>query len=246
MTPLEIWFFNLPPMLSIVIIGFVITLFTSLVYKFVTDQELMKTLRAEMKELQNAMKEHKDTPDQLMKIQQKAMEKNMVLMKHSMKPTFFTAIPILILFGWLNAHIAYFPVMPDSPFEVFAEFKDGITGNVVLSVQPEEGIQFITDQTQPITETNIARWELQGREGDYTLEYTYEGETQTLPLLITPNREYKTPMMKTKSSYFKSVNVALEKVKPLEFMGLNWGWIGPYIIVSIIFSTAIRKLLKIA
>lgn len=245
MTPLEIWFFNLTPLLSITIIAFVITLFTSLVYKFVTDQELMKSLRAEMKELQKAMKEHKDTPEQLMKIQKVSMEKNMELMRHSMKPTFFTAIPIILLFGWLNAHIAFYPIMPDVPFEVSAEFKDGITGSVVLDVQPE-GLEILSDPTQVIGDTNKARWELSGREGEYTLEYTYEGETHTQPLLISSEREYKPPLMKVKSQYIKSIHIANEKVKPLDFVGLQWGWIGPYIIISIIFSTVIRKTLKIS
>ncbi len=245
MTPLEIWFFNLPPLVSITIIAFVITLFTSLVYRFVTDQELMKSLRAEMKELQNAMKQHKDSPDQLMKIQKKSMEKNMELMRHSMKPTLFTAIPIILLFGWLNAHIAFYPIMPDMPFEVSAEMRDGITGSVTLDVQPE-GIEILSDQTQVISDTHKVRWELSGREGEYTLEYTYDDETQSQPLLISKEREYKTPQLKTKSKYFKTLVVENEKVKPLEFMGLQWGWIGPYIIISIFFSSTIRKLLKIA
>ena len=48
------------------------------------------------------MKLHKESPQKVMELQKQAMEKNLVLMKHSMKPTLYTFIPLIIIFGWIR------------------------------------------------------------------------------------------------------------------------------------------------
>lgn len=236
--------FGLPPLASITIVAFVVTLFTSLVYKFVTDQAVMKTLKTELKDLQNLMKSHRDNPQKLMEIQKQAMEKNMEYMKHSMRPTLFTMIPLILLFGWLNAHIAYYPLMPAQPFEVWATLDKGVEGIVELTIVPE-GLEILNGQTQTIT-NGEARFRLQGSEGEYTLQYTLNnGETKEQKILVTTDREYKPPTQSIKGSSFKSLNANNEKVQPLSFLGIKWSWIWSYILLSIGFSTVIRKLLKV-
>jgi len=88
---------------AIVIISLLLTLFINLIYKLVTDQELMKSLKTELKSMQKEMKTLKDNPEKFMAHQKKTMEKNLEYMKHSMKPTFFTFIPLIIIFGWLRS-----------------------------------------------------------------------------------------------------------------------------------------------
>lgn len=245
MNPFEIWLFGLPPLATITIIAFCVTLFTSLVYKFVTDQELMKSLKGELKELQDLMKQHKETPEKLMEIQKEAMEKNMEYMKHSMRPTFFTMIPIILLFGWLNTHIGYDPIMPDAPFEVWAEFKDSAVGVVSLSVSPEDmGLEILTEEEVTISEGK-ASWQLQGSEGEYVLEYSRDGTVKTQPIMITTERTYKKPVLPAKGSDMKTLNIGNTKVQPLAFLGIGWSWIWIYILASIGFGTAIRKILGV-
>ena len=70
------------------------------------------------------MKQHKDNPQKLLEIQKNAMEKNLEYMKHSFKPMIFTMIPILLIFGWLNAHLAYEPIRPEELFGVTATFDE--------------------------------------------------------------------------------------------------------------------------
>jgi len=48
------------PLYALIIISFVLMLMTTLVYKYFTDQEAMKSLKAEMKEIQAQMKESKE------------------------------------------------------------------------------------------------------------------------------------------------------------------------------------------
>ncbi len=48
---------NLPTLLAITLLSFLISLIITLIYKFATDQDLMKRLKEEMKELQKEMKD---------------------------------------------------------------------------------------------------------------------------------------------------------------------------------------------
>lgn len=93
---------NLPDPLNLLIISFILTGIITLAYKYLTDQTKMKELKTEMKDMQKKMKEMKDQPGKMMEMQKEAMKRNMEYMKHSMKPTLFTFIPIIIIFGWLR------------------------------------------------------------------------------------------------------------------------------------------------
>ena len=88
---------------AVIIISLILTLMINIFYKFFTDQELMKSLKAELKELQKEMKTLKEDPEKFMKVQKKAMEKNLTYMKHSMKPTLITFLPLILIFGWLKS-----------------------------------------------------------------------------------------------------------------------------------------------
>jgi len=95
---------NLPDPLNLLVISFILTGAITLAYKYLTDQDKMKELKGEMKDTQKKMKEMKDQPDKMMSMQKDAMKKNMEYMKHSMRPTLFTFIPIVIVFSWLRGH----------------------------------------------------------------------------------------------------------------------------------------------
>lgn len=93
---------NWNPLGALIIISFILTALITIAYKYLTDQELMKSLKAELKELQQQMKEAKSDTQKLMQLQKQSMEKNMKYMMHSFKPTLFTLIPLLIIFNWLR------------------------------------------------------------------------------------------------------------------------------------------------
>jgi uncharacterized membrane protein (DUF106 family) len=91
---------------GIILISVLLTLLITLFYKFFTNQELMKSLKKELKSLQKEMKTLKDNPEKFMKTQKKAMQKNLEYMKHSMKPTLITFLPLILIFGWLRFKFA--------------------------------------------------------------------------------------------------------------------------------------------
>lgn len=95
---------RIPNPWNLLLLSFILTLIMTLVYKFLTDQKLMKELKDEMKGFKDEMKKFKDNPEKMMEIQKRAMEKNMKYLLQSLKPTLITFIPILIIFEWMRQY----------------------------------------------------------------------------------------------------------------------------------------------
>lgn len=234
---------SLPVFWAVFIISFVIALLITLVYKWMTDQHLMKTLKEEIKGFQQQMKEFKHDPKKVMEIQKRAMQTNMKYMMHSMKPTLVTFLPIIIIFGWLHANLAFEPIMPGQEFTVNALFQKDITGSVTLKSSPD-GIELLNNFTQEIKEGKV-EWKLKGDTGEYILEYQYGERVYSKELLITSKRAYKEAVKKINDDVVKVLETKHEKTIPLNIFGWKIGWLGTYILFSIIFSMGLRKILKL-
>jgi uncharacterized membrane protein (DUF106 family) len=230
----------LPAFWSILIISLLIAVIITFVYKWMTDQHLMKTLKEEIKGFQKKMKELKDNPSEFMAVQKRAMETNMKYMMHSMRPTLITFIPIIIIFSWLNANLAFDPIAPGQEFTTTAIFDKGTYGEAIL-ITPE-GVEIIGNATQEITD-NQAEWTLKGDSGTYLLEYEYNEQKATKELLITEEKAYEKPVKVIKEGKFSQIKINNEKMKPIP--GLPIGWLGTYIIFSIVFSMSLRKIMKL-
>jgi uncharacterized membrane protein (DUF106 family) len=236
---------NLSYFWAILILSLILSLLISLIYKYTTNQSLMKDLKMEIKSLQKEMKELKHDPKKMMAVQKKAMETNMKYMMHSMRPMIFTFIPIIIIFGWMTAHFAYEPVMPGEEFSTTVIFEKGVGGNITLAAP--EGVEIISNPTKTI-ENGEVKWKLKGEAGEYLLEYQYKGKSYTKDVLITEEKAYAEPLEKqSNSDDIKAITINNDQVKiiPLYIKGWKLGWIGTYIVFSIIFSMLIRKWLKI-
>src|SRR3989344_8359729 len=128
---------NKSPFIGILILSLILSLIVVLVYKYFTNQQEMKRLKEQQKEYQQKFKELKDKPDEMMKLQKEAMGKNFEYMKHSLKATLITMLPIILVFSWMNGHLAFEPINPMETYSVTAMFKEGLTGEVELV--PDEG-----------------------------------------------------------------------------------------------------------
>ncbi|MBU3941963.1 MAG: DUF106 domain-containing protein, partial [Nanoarchaeota archaeon] len=239
---------KLNPLLGIAIISFILTLLITLIHKFATNQEVMKGLKKDMKDHQDEMKKHKDNTKKVMEIQKQVMQKNMEFMKHSFKPMIFTFIPIIIIFGWLNANMAYYPIMPGQEFDVRLTFDLESLGKEIslVSVIPENQLEIINGITQTVEKNKtktlfsekwvgVANWKLKGPEGIYTLVYSFDDDSRAYEkeLIITTERKYAAPEKRINDgSSLKSIKIGNDPIKPL--FGLGWIW--TYIIFSMIFS----------
>ncbi|MDA1196537.1 MAG: EMC3/TMCO1 family protein [Nanoarchaeota archaeon] len=231
----------LPIFTLVVLMSFLITLLITLIYKFTTNQSLMKSLKSELKELQKEMKELRDHPEKMMKVQKQAMQTNMKYMGQSMKSTLYTFLPIILIFGWMNAHLAFIPITPGSEFTTTVFFEDNVRGAATIDVSPE--LEVIGPINKTI-EGNKIIWTLKGSSGEHLIQYRAGQKTYEKDVLISDSPEYATNIEKVKDGIVKQITIDHEK-REFDLKIFKLGWLGTYILFSIVFSMILRKLFKV-
>ena len=233
---------KLPALLAVILMSFIISVVIIVITKYTTDQALMKKLKDDMKEYQKQIKELRNEPTKAMEVQKKSMELNMKYMTHSLKPTIITFIPIILIFGWMSSTFSYESIKPQQEFSVSVIFQKNTNGEIEL-IAPE-GINIAGNKTKKI-ENDKATWTLKGDEGELILEFIYNEEKQQKSVLITNDNKYIEPSKKIIDSSIKLIQIDYKSKKILNLFGWKLGWLGTYIIFSIIFTMGLRKVLKV-
>jgi len=240
---------SVPPFWGILIISFLVAVLMSFIYKWMTDQNLMKSLKEDIKKSQKDMKLLRDNPKKMMEIQKKAMDSNMKYMMHSMKPTLVTMIPLLLIFGWLSANLAFYPIMPSEVFNTSVSLVKDINGSVELVVP--DGFVLLSNSSQEIVRSS-ASWfvkapeSLKNPSGDeYSLEFIFNGKSEFKNVIISTSQNYAPVFETVKNSDIKVISVSNRPLKLMNLFGWRVGWLGSYIIFSIIFSMLLRKIMKL-
>ena len=238
---------NSSPLLLIILVSFVISLIITVVYKLMTDQNEMKRLKEQQKEFQKRLKELRSNPEEMMKVQKEAMKANMDYMKHSLKSTLVTMLPIILIFSWMAGHLSFEPIYPGETYSVTATFAKGVTGDAELVA--DDGTELLSDAKQPISNGEIS-WRMKSSDGDHTLTIKSGEVSQQKKVLITKDLKYEEAISMFKNSDIEKITINYNKLKPLGGFTVplvNWqpGWLGLYIICSIVFSLGLRKLLKV-
>jgi uncharacterized membrane protein (DUF106 family) len=237
--------------LTIAIIALLVSVIITVVYKFTTNQSLMKDLKDELKELQNEMKELRNHPDKALEVQKRMMETNSKYMSHSLKSTFYTLIPVILIFGWANASLAFEPILPSQEFTVEASFVGGMTGTI--SIVAPDGIEVNGNSTKVVEDGKVA-WILKGEEGDYSdgnaLEFEFNDKIAYKDVIIGAEQKYANPIENVKGvPGLRTIKINNEQKKvvslPFRILGYGGGWLGTYIIFSMIFSSLLRKYMKV-
>ena len=238
------------PFLEILLVSFLLSLLITIIYKLVTDQEVMKTLKQDLREGQIQMKKFKDDPKKMMKIQEETMAKNMKYMMQSMKPTLFTMLPVIMIFGWLSANFAYNPIMPGDEFDTTIDFANNVYGNVeVILPKANNSIEYLETSTIKEIRSNQIKFKFKGIEpGTYDITYVVNNESK-YPIQVTVDNDHYTKGLYKGSDFsgkdIKRINVGYKKKIVLDLGFLQWGWLGTYIVLSILFSMSLRKLFKL-
>ncbi|NTV24215.1 MAG: DUF106 domain-containing protein [Nanoarchaeota archaeon] len=257
------WLLYIHPALAIIIVAFIVSMIVTLALKYFTNQKEMKSMKEGMQRLQKEMKNSKNNAKKLGKINSELMDINMKYMSQSMRPTLYTFIPIIIIFGWLNANLAYYPISPGERFGIVAHFDKKALGDVSLTVPNEmtiAGSESVHTSTLPAK--GAVSWNISAAaEGTYDLRFAYNGKNYTKDVIITKGRTYAAAEKSFMQGFiFKSSDGGIEKItidykKILPFVGVpvihdipwigTWSWFGVYIVFSIIFSMLLRKWLNV-
>ena len=89
------------PILSLAIVSLIITTISTLLHKWLTNQEHMRSLKQRQKEIQKELKSCKDEC-KLKELNAEILQITGTMMKASFRPMFVTIIPFLIFFTWLR------------------------------------------------------------------------------------------------------------------------------------------------
>ncbi|MCH8003464.1 MAG: DUF106 domain-containing protein [Nanoarchaeota archaeon] len=233
---------NLPTLWAVILLSFLISLIITVVYKYTTNQDLMKQLKGEMKEFQREIKELKKEPEKAMQVQKKSMQTNMKYMMLSMKSTLYSIVPIIIIFSWMSTNFAYDPILPGQDFTTTIVFEENVDGTVELSIP--KGLTIDGGARKEVKGGEV-KWVLSGEEGEYLLEYIFDGKKYGKEILITKENRYKEPMKRIKGGTINSIEIEHNKKILLNLFGWKVGWLGSYIIFSILFSILIRRIIKV-
>ena len=190
----------------VVLVSLFISLLTILVYKFTTDQTLMKNIRDDLKKMQDQMKKSMHDQKKVAALQKVMMDKQWTMMRHSFTSTFITMLPIIVLFGWLTAHLSYVPINEDVQFTVNVTFDDYV-GNVTLIVPKE--ITIVGSATKEVS-SNV-EWRMSGKTGEYLLEWTVGDKTYTKEVIITSEQRYADSVKVVNDGVVKSITINYKK-----------------------------------
>ncbi len=240
------WLLFMPPFWSILILSLMMSIIVLVITKYTTDQNLMKHLKEESKDLQKQMKELKDQPEKMMEVQKKHMESSMKYMTQSFRPMIFTFIPIIIIFGWISAHLAYEPIMPGQEFSVKVQLEKGL-GSVIVNATAPEGITLTSDASKEVGD-GVAIFTFKGDAGEYSapgITFNVDGKEYYKEVKITSKREYVNPLKSVRDGKVRQIETIQEKVKVIKLGSFSLSWIWSYIIFSIIFSSILRKWMKV-
>lgn len=85
---------------GMIIIVFCITLISTLIQKYTTDQKALRELRNEQKMLQEEMKKYKDHPEKMSELSKKQFEIIPKTFKLTSRGIMFTGVPFILFFRW--------------------------------------------------------------------------------------------------------------------------------------------------
>lgn len=244
---------NLPPAVAILAISVGVSFVTTVIYKYTTNQKLLKEIKDDVKRMQAEARSSKE-PGRAAQLQKEMMKRSMQQFSSSTKSMLITLVPLFLLFGWMSANLAYEPIKPGEEFTAtvnFAKPGPAAGSNTTLSASP--GLEILSAATQDAKGSTVT-WRLKGgEEGSHKLTYSFGNETYALAVLVTEKFRYENPVLAKgkgikKGSDIERITVDLKPLQPFgSFTLLGWhpGWLAAYIIFSLAASMLARKWLKV-
>ncbi|MBI2148087.1 DUF106 domain-containing protein [Candidatus Woesearchaeota archaeon] len=100
------WAVVISPIFGIILVSFILSLLSTIAWKYLTDQILLKSLKEKTNSLREEIKKHKGDPKKMAELNSKmakeGFENMKIQYKQSIKPMIATLIPFLFVFIWIR------------------------------------------------------------------------------------------------------------------------------------------------
>lgn len=232
-----------------------ISLFSTLVYKFATNQKKMREIKERLKVLQKELKEARGDQERMLKINSQIMKSHNEYSMQSMRSILFTFIPVMLVFVFLRAHVAYAPINPGETFAVLLDYNDQAAMGSTLVAVPNG---FTLVNTSNYTKSGFLGFGKHTGEAvtirspnepaNGTIAFSYGNETLNRSVIVTESNKYAPQSVNYRNAFLRSAAI---DYKGLQVFDVPWlprwlqGWLAVYIILTLIFTNVFRSVLKV-
>ncbi|MCL4362011.1 MAG: EMC3/TMCO1 family protein [Candidatus Parvarchaeota archaeon] len=227
--------------IAVILISIAVGASGQIAYLFIVDHEMVRTSKARIKELQQKMKGMKPDHPEFKPTYSELMAENSKIMKQSMKPTFITFVPFLIVFLLMSSYFSYVPVAIGSP--IAATFSGNINGtlfsaNNCITFNGHNNVSIFSNDTSLKMTANITK------SGTCTLFLSTNGKVYNNSFSLVGKSKVQTINLNSSKVEFIPDTFIITKLPfslPLIGNELNWYW--AYLIITFITSITLNRIL---
>lgn len=226
--------------IAVILISIAVGASGQIAYLFIVDHEMVRTSKAKIKELQQKMKGMKPDHPEFKPTYSQLMAENSRIMKQSMKPTFITFVPFLVIFLLMSSYFSYAPVMIGSP--ISATFSGNINGtlysaNSCVMFNGYKNISIFSNETSLKLSANVTK------SGSCTLYLSTSGKVYNNSFSLVGDSHVQTVSLNSSKIEFIPNTFIVTKLPfslPLIGNELNWYW--AYLIITFITSITLNRI----
>ena len=227
--------------IAVILISIAVGASGQIAYLFIVDHEMVRTSKARIKELQQKMKGMKPDHPEFKPTYSELMAENSKIMKQSMKPTFITFVPFLIVFLLMSSYFSYVPVAIGSP--IAATFSGNINGtlfsaNNCITFNGHNNVSIFSNDTSLKMTANITK------SGTCILFLSTNGKVYNNSFSLVGKSKVQTINLNSSKVEFIPDTFIITKLPfslPLIGNELNWYW--AYLIITFITSITLNRIL---
>jgi uncharacterized membrane protein (DUF106 family) len=217
----------IPPIVIIILVALGASCITQLINKLMVNEKYVDGARAKMKGLQEKLKTITDikSPD-FTKAQDELLDINFNIMKQQMKPTFVTFIPYLFLYWLMSSTFAY------AAMDIGSNVTLKITGTGNYAIDCISFNQTVTGSYEGVHV--LSAGDCHFSVANVTTNQSVLGKKEIVSQSIGSNE----------ISLIPSKNRVIPLPVSLPYVGDALGWLGTFVLFSLIFSLVLGKALK--
>ncbi len=224
----------------VIITGILVGAAGQLSYLFLVDQNLIRDLKIKIKELQTQLRGKNRTDPEFMELQSQLLKHNATMMKHTMKPTYVTFIPFLIIFFVLDFYLSTVPIAIGQPLPLsISGTFNGSLSSVNKCISLNGGYNTTLKVVKSLDFNSTVN------SNDCTALLSTSNKTYNVSLagLIGSNTPKSYTLGPAKLTFTPNTLVIFYLPFSIPFLGnqLNWFW--TYFILSLVTSVVLRQIL---